>query len=570
MYNSDYTTIDYIFKSMSKEQKSLILKKAFKNKNHLVQVERLVYRNGTSFRQHFWVNPNEVKSTDRILSSTVKQLSESVSNNTQNAQTILSKFRQKYNLNDVDNFLYVLMKCGINWIKSKNFSIIEQKASNAAIEAIKNGLDIEEAYKKNINVSYIRPANSNSEVVKYEMDNFLKSLEPEEIPILLDELGIKYDKNNPTLGVKEAIMSGRNLRVEALYIQLYNKKYVYSPLEQESYKFYISLNSLEEARSILDELQLTDKTLKDHEIYRAIADKYDSGIDVAKLWHQYQTDTLPYRFHLEQLSEFRKQCNIQDYDELDRALKLLNITTITQAINNQSELIKRFYQKTSTLKNLLSGKHWSAIQTSLSNVPKEYEQVRTLWKRYEDKFKTKIDSTHGFCYRPFENAVSFPGLKSLDTITTLANVPYFVIFHETSHAIDSISGYQTFSYTYKGGIFDTTLRKEVNEYLKKYGIGDYTDSKYQEKIKDLMNLLDQYKLRGVQDIINGVTYGKVCRGHNANYWRKNKENLCAEAFANITASILTNNTEEVLFLQTHFPNSMKIYMNIINELNKQD
>ena len=45
------------------------LNKANKNLTNLVQVQRMVTRNGKTFTQNFWVLPSQVKSTDRVLST---------------------------------------------------------------------------------------------------------------------------------------------------------------------------------------------------------------------------------------------------------------------------------------------------------------------------------------------------------------------------------------------------------------------------------------------------------------------------------------------------------------------
>ena len=61
---SDRLTWDWITKSLSNED---ILKSL--NRTNLVEVQRTVTKKGTTFVQNFWVRPNQVKKTDRVLFS---------------------------------------------------------------------------------------------------------------------------------------------------------------------------------------------------------------------------------------------------------------------------------------------------------------------------------------------------------------------------------------------------------------------------------------------------------------------------------------------------------------------
>ena len=570
--------------------------KSYQNKNNLVQVERFVHKNGKSFYQHFWVSPSDIKPSDKILGtnsaqeptksnlsassikSNFKSKVKSVKDNIQSLkvkvksvfyQRKLNKFRKHYNLENPDDFLYALMKCDITW--SYNPKHNEQEAIKAALIAMHNGVNLDEKYKNNSHLSYIKPANPNSELIDEEIQNFCDFKPVHKIFPILDKLGIKYDKKDPNSALKtirDTISSGRALFLEKDAIE-HNKTYTASPLEKDVYRFFISFNSETDAMKALNKLRnlpLPIKAFKEtDDPYSIIYESYHSGIDLAKYWHQIQTNSIPNSFYDKIVTAFRQRNKLESNDDFNKALELLNIKDIKQTIKdgNIRKLEDELDTKTSTLKNLLSGKHWSAIQTSLSNVPEEYEQVRTLWKKYEDKFKTEIDTSIGFCY--YYGNICFPGLNSIDTMTSLYATPYHVIFHEAGHAMDFRLGNEPLSFNYKGGIFDTTLRQETEAFLIKAGINDYSDK---DSINHLQNLLDNLPLDGFQDVINGATDGRVCWGHSTQYWLSNKHNLCAEAFANLTSDILGNNTQALSLWKVHFPKSLKLYMEMVQELNK--
>ena len=101
------------------------LNKANKNLTNLVQVQRMVTRNGKTFTQNFWVLPSQVKSTDRVL-STQQQGSGSAFD--------LSKFDNLKNTNRDDAIKY-LESCGITWNKSPHAGINWMRACMAAKKA---------------------------------------------------------------------------------------------------------------------------------------------------------------------------------------------------------------------------------------------------------------------------------------------------------------------------------------------------------------------------------------------------------------------------------------------------
>lgn len=108
---------------MSPKRVVFDLNKATKNLAGLVQVQRLVTRNGKSFTQNFWVLPSQVKSTDKVLS-------------TQGSNTAfdLSKFDNLKNTNRDDAIKY-LESCGISWTKSPHAGINWMRACMAAKKA---------------------------------------------------------------------------------------------------------------------------------------------------------------------------------------------------------------------------------------------------------------------------------------------------------------------------------------------------------------------------------------------------------------------------------------------------
>lgn len=74
---------------------------------------------------------------------------------------------------------------------------------------------------------------------------------------------------------------------------------------------------------------------------------------------------------------------------------------------------------------------------------------------------------------------------------------------------------------------------------------------------------------GLQDIISGVSISKhkLGWGHAAGYWKQDKSNLSAEAFAEMTnASIQNKKTGEMDKIRKIFPESSKIFDEMINKI----
>ena len=476
-----------------------------RNNPNLTLVERSVHKNGKTFIQHFWVLPSEIKPTDIVI----KRPKESLINRSPNI--------------------------------------------------------------------------SNNELIDYETNWFFHQFsDKEEALSALHTLGIKWTEssnetqnyNNAVQAVKNTLASGRNLTIELPYL---NSPSNYTPEQYmvDAFKFQVSFKSRQEFIDAMKRLgfKIRWKHIDDQYDYatQLAQTVYDNGYDLAKEWQDIQTNQVSDMTYSRVACTFLNKFNFKKDSDLEDALKLLGITDLKQAISDGVDLIELYKDKTSKLHTLLEGEHWSAIRNYISNVPPEYKSIKTLWEAYEDKFLSEIDTSDKaiFCYIGTSSGViSFPGLQSIDNLPTQRSIPYWVIFHEAGHAIDFRLGNEQFSYNYKNHIFYTTLREEAKEFLKKAGIDDYTDESNKEKLFQLNQQLNDYDLYGFQDIVNGATDGIALWGHDKDYWAKSKHNLCTEAFANMTADIITNNEEGLYFLKTYFPKSFKIYLEMTEELAK--
>ena len=195
-------------------------------------------------------------------------------------------------------------------------------------------------------------------------------------------------------------------------------------------------------------------------------------------------------------------------------------------------------------------------------------------------------------------------------------LPYGTVFHESGHAIDSLAvhlagehttGIWHLSSRYKNGAFRETIIKEANKrvddkakilkdifkredwetlhdmglinerewaYYQENGRFQFFRGKYSKSYaygavsKDIKKLGD-IKGGDISDIMEGATSGRAhgSMGHGPTYWKKSKEMLPAEAFAEFTDATL-NNPESLATIKEWFPESYGLYMEMLELIEK--
>lgn len=226
--------------------------------------------------------------------------------------------------------------------------------------------------------------------------------------------------------------------------------------------------------------------------------------------------------------------------------------------------------------------------------------VRKLW----DMFEEEIDGDFQFKGHEYCSGSRIYVNVARDAKGSDWQKPFQVVCHESGHMIDSKSkklGQTTngwrygwgVSSTYKGGIFQQTLKKEImdridaidkvmkaeykahkddHDWLQKNGYIDWwsnTPSKYSKSrayhaFEQEIRSIPRSARGDISDIVEGATKGKVKGGfgHGNSYW-KDDENLALEAFAEMTDSTLTN-PENLEQIKKYVPQSYEIYLEIVD------
>lgn len=114
-----------------------LLMKAQRDKSKLVQVQRSVSRGGKTFMQNFWVNPNQVKSTDKVVGGQQNLLPQPGSV-PKPAAGVLDKAYFDSIKSDRAKALNYLKSCGVKWTEHSHTGINWMRA-NQAFTAALNG-----------------------------------------------------------------------------------------------------------------------------------------------------------------------------------------------------------------------------------------------------------------------------------------------------------------------------------------------------------------------------------------------------------------------------------------------
>lgn len=152
-------------------------------------------------------------------------------------------------------------------------------------------------------------------------------------------------------------------------------------------------------------------------------------------------------------------------------------------------------------------------------------------------------------------------------------------FHEIAHIIDNSvkgdpKGYISVSGSEYADDFYDNLIKDVNNYIDNYN-QIHGCNLSRDEIKEAISRELALKENGhMSDIFAAVTKDKYkgTEGHDKGYWNYNiitgkpsKKVLNKEAFADFTVSTLMGGSEEQKRLEQYFPNSFRIYRDMLRE-----
>ena len=112
-----------------------LLIKARRDKSKLVQVQRSVSRNGKTFMQNFWVSPNQVKSTDKVIGGQQNLLPQPGSV-AKPASGVLDKAYFDSIKSDRTKALDYLKSCGVTWNDHSHAGINWMRANQAFTAAL--------------------------------------------------------------------------------------------------------------------------------------------------------------------------------------------------------------------------------------------------------------------------------------------------------------------------------------------------------------------------------------------------------------------------------------------------
>jgi hypothetical protein len=258
--------------------------------------------------------------------------------------------------------------------------------------------------------------------------------------------------------------------------------------------------------------------------------------------------------------------------------------------------------KNSSIYQKVGEGHYNNIQAVVEKAPQD---VRQVWAKFESKLTfIDVDSwEHPHCNYGRNRGVVM-NIKN-DVKEGLYHVPYSTMFHESGHNIDVVLmdkqgtglNWGKFSATYKEGLFQKTLKQEVEDHintldkvmkaefkknngnvdwLKQNGYWTSVDefnlthgipvntkyskalaySKFQKKLR----LIPERNRSEISDIVEGCTDGRVEAGfgHGKSYWKDGVDRIGAEAFAEFFESSLCN-PEARAILNEYFPKAAKIF-----------
>lgn len=114
-----------------------LLIKAQRDKSKLVQVQRSVSRNGKTFMQNFWVQPSQVKASDKVIGGQQNLLPKAGSV-PKPAAGVLDKAYFESIKSDRTNAIDYLKSCGVQWNVHSHAGINWMRAMQAYNAAVGN------------------------------------------------------------------------------------------------------------------------------------------------------------------------------------------------------------------------------------------------------------------------------------------------------------------------------------------------------------------------------------------------------------------------------------------------
>lgn len=115
----------------------VLLKAAKRDTSKLVQVQRTVTRGGKTFIQKFWVNPNQVKSTDKVIGNS-QNLLPKIGSVPKPPKGVLSQPYLDSIMSNKTKVIEYLKECGVTWKENHNPGINWMRAMVAAKAALNN------------------------------------------------------------------------------------------------------------------------------------------------------------------------------------------------------------------------------------------------------------------------------------------------------------------------------------------------------------------------------------------------------------------------------------------------
>ena len=222
------------------------------------------------------------------------------------------------------------------------------------------------------------------------------------------------------------------------------------------------------------------------------------------------------------------------------------------------------------------------ITAHIRNTP---EKIRSLWNLFSRDIKV-LDRD---CNETAHYSVAHRGIKLSDFRDKNRNLlhgfsPYATLFHESGHLIDNaMNNFTLFrSVTFKGGIFDKTLKQEAEEYINTTFLRLKSEAVAAGKSAKTISKKDAYKAienelfsmthiqrADVSDIWEGATACKVrdTYVHGRKYWKEDPDNLSKEAFAEMFQAVICS-PESLEQIKRYFPKSYEIFEEIIEEFVK--
>lgn len=222
------------------------------------------------------------------------------------------------------------------------------------------------------------------------------------------------------------------------------------------------------------------------------------------------------------------------------------------SVSRSDEKVGKFFNNA---KNKLTGNNYLNIidkfSKNISNI--ENNTVRSLLQRTIKNVEFEKSQRQHSYFSGKENKVYL-----------LNNIPPSTVAHELFHKIDKDNGIT------KGKMLDESIKKDYENLLKSaektgLSIEDMLYSKYPEAFEKKGRLKEEY--RGVSDIINGMTNGKVKLGygHKNDYW-ENTYKLSKETFAQYGRFLYDNNPDVMKMVNEIFPETTSSVSNILKAI----